>query len=78
MEYYCELKIKGNKEDIDRVYKSLLPESGSSERITVSLSREDDNVRVMFKSKDPIILRATFNSIARLLSVEEAVNQFEG
>lgn len=55
--------------DADIVYRSLLPESGRSERATVEVELEKNKVLIRINAEDVVMLRAAINTWLRLVKV---------
>jgi tRNA threonylcarbamoyladenosine modification (KEOPS) complex Pcc1 subunit len=53
----------------DTIYKSILPDLDSSPRAIVKAENTKKNLSVIIEAKDATALRASFNTITRLLGV---------
>ena len=73
MNYTAEIKIK---EDPDKIYDHLLPETkGKRERSHFTLRKTGKEVVIEVEAKDAVAFRATMNSITQLLSVFQKVKE---
>jgi len=72
MNYKAEIKAYG---DADRLYKCFQPEIHKGERSNFKLKKEKDCLVFEIGAKDAVALRATMNSIAKLLNVYEKLGE---
>ncbi|MEA3430508.1 MAG: KEOPS complex subunit Pcc1 [Nanoarchaeota archaeon] len=68
MKYEAVVKVVGS---VDLVYKAFIVEKGKFSRSEFDVVQEGDEVHFVVKAQDPAALRATLNSITKLLSVYE-------
>jgi len=68
MKYRLKLEVM---EDPDLIYKCFLSEAGNTERSSISLKKSKDRIVFDIEAKDIIALRATTNSITKLLAIFE-------
>ncbi len=62
----------------DKAYRCLIAEKEvKTERSNFEVIKEKDHVLVKIKAKDASALRATFNSIMKLLNVYEKVKEIK-
>ena len=70
MKYEAIVRVKG---DSEVMYKAFLVEKGKFARSSFDIKKKDDVVEFVIEAEDPTALRATLNSITKLLSVYEKV-----
>lgn len=71
MKYEAVIKVKDN---IEVVYKAFLSEQGDFGRSGWTVEKTDDEVEFRITAEDSVALRATLNSITKLLTVYEKVD----
>lgn len=57
----------------DKILKVFQPEISKGKRSGFEIVKEKDNIEFLIESKDSVALRATLNSITKLLTVYEKV-----
>ncbi|MCD6279405.1 hypothetical protein J7J26_01365 [Candidatus Micrarchaeota archaeon] len=73
--YECILKIDTkDKVGQDELYKLLLPEASKTSRAVVEFNKEGNQVVIVITAKDSVVLRAVLNSLTRLLSIWDGLN----
>jgi len=72
MNYELEFKAFGDSKALFECFK---PEILKRDRATVDLKEKKDHLLFEIKAKDPIALRATMNSISKLLAVYEKMKK---
>jgi tRNA threonylcarbamoyladenosine modification (KEOPS) complex Pcc1 subunit len=70
MNYKAEIKVYGDPEKISKCFE---PETNEKNRANFSLKKEKDHVLFEINAKDSVALRATLNSITKLLTTYEKV-----
>ena len=84
MRYQAKLKVlceKSNSRtnnyasDADRIFKCFKPEIQDNKRANFKLSKVKDCVIFDIESEDSVALRATLNSITKLLTVYEDIDR---
>lgn len=75
MNYTADIKIY---ENIDNVYKSIMLESGKMDRSEQKIIKNKDHIEIKITATDANALRASFNSIMKLLSVFEKMETIGG
>ena len=70
MKYSALLKVYG---DVDSIFKCFEPETAERDRSGFKIKKEKDHVLFEVSSQDSVALRATLNSITKLLTVYEKV-----
>lgn len=68
MRYKAEIFVKG---DSDSLYNAFMVEKGKFSRSEFDIEKQDGSVRFFVKAEDSTALRATLNSITKLLTVYE-------
>ena len=72
MKYEAVIKVK---DDAEVVYKAFMSEQGDFGRSSWTVEKKDDGVEFRVRAQDSVALRATLNSITKLLTVNEKVNK---
>lgn len=72
MKYSVALKVQG---DVEKIAKCFEPEMAKKDRAEFKLRKEKDYVLFEIEAKDSAALRATFNSVTKLLTVYEKIEQ---
>jgi tRNA threonylcarbamoyladenosine modification (KEOPS) complex Pcc1 subunit len=57
--------------DADRLFRTFQPEIAKKDRSGFELKKEKDCVKFIVEAKDSVALRATLNSITKLITVYE-------
>ncbi|MBW3003378.1 hypothetical protein KY328_00850 [Candidatus Woesearchaeota archaeon] len=70
MKYEAVIKVIGDPEIIS---KAFMVEKGKFARSGFDIEKQSDSVRFVVVAEDPTALRATLNSITKLLTVFEKV-----
>lgn len=72
MKYEVSLKVCG---DAEKLYECFEPELGGKGRARFSLKKGKGYVLFEIKAEDSVALRATLNSITKLLTVYEKIKE---
>lgn len=72
MEYSADILVKG---DAEQIFNCMQPELKSYERSSFTIKKTEEGVLFSIIAKDPVALRATFNSISQLLTVYEKTKE---
>ena len=72
MKYETEIKVYGDVEKIAKVFK---PEINKKDRAEFKIKKQKDHVLFEISAKDSVALRATLNSITKLLTVYEKIEK---
>ncbi len=76
MNFKAEIKVY---EDIDRLYELFYPEMederNKHDRSSFKMSKRKDHLLFVIEAKDAVALRATFNSLTKLLTVKEKIEK---
>ena len=70
MNYKATIRVQG---DADKICKSFEPEIDEKNRSNFRLTKEKDHVLFEIEAKDSTALRATLNSITKLLTAYEKI-----
>ena len=57
----------------EKIFKAFQPEISKRDRSGFSIVKEKDHLKFLVEAKDSVALRATLNSITKLLTVYEKV-----
>lgn len=74
MRYFTELKVTSNAKEL---YDVLYQETFDDKRSKLTLELKDDLLKIFIENKDANALRASFNSVARLIQVFEKAKSVE-
>lgn len=74
MNYKAELFVEGNPSDL---YKLLKNEDIKTHRTECSIKKDKNGIIFNIVSKDSVALRATLNSITKLLTVYEKIDKMK-
>lgn len=76
MKYSATIEVTG---DADKIYKCFMAENQLKDtRSTFKIKKQGDKLNFIITAKDSVALRATLNSIAKLLTVYEKVKNGKG
>ena len=70
MKYKAEIKVSG---DAEAIYKSFEPEIKEQDRSRFTIEKQEHGVLFVIEAADSVALRATLNTITKLLSVYESL-----
>ena len=68
MKYKIEISAEGDSEIL---YNCFLSEASDKDRASIKITREKNSVRFKIEAKDATALKASANSIIKLLEVHE-------
>jgi tRNA threonylcarbamoyladenosine modification (KEOPS) complex Pcc1 subunit len=71
MDILASITVKDK--DSEKLFQIFQPEISKKDRSGFDLKKEKDGLRFMIEAKDSVALRATLNSITKLLTVYEKV-----
>jgi tRNA threonylcarbamoyladenosine modification (KEOPS) complex Pcc1 subunit len=74
MKYRADISIS---ENVDELYRCLLPEVCTTGRAKVNLKKAKDKLIIEIDAKDAVALRAMFTGMTKLLEVHEKVTENE-
>ncbi len=74
MKYAAQIKVSGNAEEL---FECFTPELKKDSRSDFSLKKDGQSLVFDIYAKDAAALRATFNSIAKLLVVNEKMESLK-
>ena len=74
MKYSSEIKVTG---DIDKIIKCFEPEVGKKDRSSFNIKKEKNHALIEIDASDSVALRATLNSITKLLTVYENMEKVQ-
>ena len=74
MNYTAEIKVK---EDVDNVYKCIVPENITRERSSLILKKSDNELLISIEAKDAVALRATINAVTQVLAVYSKMKEIK-
>ena len=70
MKYTAELKAYG---DVEKIFECFKPEVEEKNRSAFKITKKKDYVLFEIDAEDSVALRATLNSISKLLTVYEKI-----
>ncbi|MFC1768858.1 KEOPS complex subunit Pcc1 [Nanoarchaeota archaeon] len=62
-------------EDIDMLYDCLVPEISKRERSELKIEKGKDSLKLIMNAQDSVALRATANSLIKLLLMHEKIKK---
>lgn len=77
MNFQSTIKIEGKGEELKPYYASLKPEEEETERSGYHLNMKPKELLIEIEAKDSTALRATINSITRIISIVDKTRKWE-
>ena len=69
MNFHSEIRIKGNKTDLEPYYAALKPEEEETNRAKYAVEIKPKELLIKIEAKDSTALRAMINSITGIISI---------